>query len=177
MGFCAKRRRWRFDPQGSGYRGEARQSPALFGEFVLADANGPVSCRPAFQHYADLCDRYPPQRAAAFTGVPAQQIEDTAKLLYASRPVSYYHWAGVCQQGNATQTGRAIGLLYALTGSFDLPGGNVRFAVPPLNDILGFELLPAGQLEKTLGRDQRPLGPPGKGMDHQPGHGTGSSRI
>ncbi|MGB0129359.1 MAG: molybdopterin-dependent oxidoreductase, partial [Rhodocyclaceae bacterium] len=151
------------DPQSGGYRGEARQSPALFGEFVLADANGAVSCRPAFQHYADLCDRYPPQRVAALTGVPAQQIEETAKLLYESRPVSYYHWAGVCQQGNATQTGRAIGLLYALTGSFDLPGGNVRFAVPPLNDILGFELLPAGQLEKTLGRDQRPLGPPGKG--------------
>jgi anaerobic selenocysteine-containing dehydrogenase len=151
------------DPHAGAGASAASGRPALFGEFVLSDGKGRVACRPAFQHYADLCDRYPPHRAAALTGVPAQQIEDTARLLHESRPVSYYHWAGVCQQGDATQTGRAIGLLYALTGSFDQRGGNVRFATPPLNDVLGFELLPAGQLQKTLGRDRRPLGPPGKG--------------
>jgi anaerobic selenocysteine-containing dehydrogenase len=53
--------------------------------------------------------------------------------------------------------------LYALTGSFDAPGGNVRFAAPPLNDISGMELLPPGQLAKALGHDERPLGPPAKG--------------
>ena len=136
----------------------------LYGEFTLTDRDGTaVACRPAFQHYAELCNEYTPQRAAALTGVSVKQINETARLLFEARPVSYYHWAGVCQQGNATQTGRAISLLYALTGSFDAPGGNVRFATPPLNDIFGYDLLPPGQLGKALGQKQRPLGPPSKG--------------
>lgn len=149
---------------GSRDRGALPRCPALYGEFTLPDRAGePVVCRPAFQHYADLCDEYSPERAAALTGVSVKQINETARLLHESRPVSYYHWAGVCQQGNATQTGRAISLLYALTGSFDATGGNVRFATPPLNDILGYDLLPPGRLAKALGRQARPLGPPSKG--------------
>jgi anaerobic selenocysteine-containing dehydrogenase len=152
-----------FDRASGTFPGEVPRSPALFGEFVVSQGQSAVLCRPAFQHFADLCGSCPPERAAALTGVPARQIEATAKLLHTSRPVSYYHWAGVCQQGDATQAGRAIGLLYALTGSFDLPGGNVRFAVPPLNDVLGWEMLAPDHKEKTLGRGERPLGPPGKG--------------
>ena len=136
---------------------------ALAGNFAWAERKGVVRCSPAFQYYAELCAQYPPERAAAVTGVPARQIEETARLLYETRPVSYYHWAGVCQQGNATQTGRAISLLYALTGSYGAPGGNVQFPAPPVNDISGFDLIPPSQLAMALGRDERPLGPPGKG--------------
>jgi len=136
---------------------------ALIGEFAWVRRGGAVRCRPAFQYYAELCAQYPPKRAADLTGVPAHQIEETARLLWSARPVSYYHWAGVCQQGNATQTGRAISLLYALTGSYGAPGGNVQFAAPPVNDIAGYGLLPPGRLEKALGRGERPLGPPSKG--------------
>ena len=136
---------------------------ALAGDFAWAESKGVVRCSPAFQRYAELCAQYPPERAAALTGVPPDRIEETARLLYETRPVSYYHWAGICQQGNATQTGRAISLLYALTGSYGAPGGNVQFPTPPVNDISGFGLIPQSQLAKTLGRDERPLGPPSKG--------------
>jgi len=139
------------------------RSPALFGELAWLERGGTVCCRPAFQYYAELCAQYTPERAADLTGVLADQIEETARLLWSARPASYYHWAGVCQQGNATQTGRAISLLYALTGSYGEPGGNVQFAAPPVNDIAGYDLLPPGRLEKALGRDERPLGPPSKG--------------
>ena len=139
------------------------RSAALFAEFTWMGRGGAVKCRSAFKHYAELCAQYPPERAADLTGVRADQIEETARLLWAARPVSYYHWAGVCQQGNATQTGRAISLLYALTGSYGAPGGNVQFAAPPVNDIAGYDLLPPGRLEKALGRGERPLGPPSKG--------------
>ena len=152
-----------FDPTTGAYLGEPAQRLALRGAFVLHDGAGPVRCRPAFEHFAARCAEYPPERAAELTGVPAAQIRATAELLHHARPVSYYHWAGVCQQGQATQAGRAIGLLYALTGSFDAPGGNVRFATPPLNDVLGFDLLSATQLAKALGSEERPLGPPSKG--------------
>ena len=144
--------------------GASPRRSALYGEFTLTDRDGKTAgCRPAFQHYAELCAQFTPERAATLTGVSVKQINETARILFESRPVSYYHWAGVCQQGNATQTGRAISLLYALTGSFDAPGGNVRFATPQLNDIFGFDLLPLGQLAKTLGGSERPLGPPSKG--------------
>jgi anaerobic selenocysteine-containing dehydrogenase len=147
------------DPSHGGGPAMPPPGAALLGEFAWLGRG----YRPAFQHYADLCAQYPPERAAALTGVSAERIEETARLLWEARPVSYYHWAGVCQQGDATQAGRAIGLLYALTGSYCAPGGNVQFAAPPVNDIMGYDLLPSGQLEKTLGRDERPLGPPGKG--------------
>ena len=136
---------------------------ALAGGFAWTERKVVVRCHPAFQCYAELCAQYPPERAAALTGVSGDRIEETARLLYETRPVSYYHWAGICQQANATQTGRAISLLYALTGSYGAPGGNVQFPAPPVNDISGFDLIPQGQLAKALGRDERPLGPPSKG--------------
>jgi len=53
--------------------------------------------------------------------------------------------------------------LYALTGCYDAPGGNVFFIKPPVRNVMGGELLPPGQAAKALGLDARPLGPAGKG--------------
>jgi anaerobic selenocysteine-containing dehydrogenase len=73
--------------------------------------------------------------------------------------VAYYAWSGVEQQTNATQTARAIAQLYALTGSFDAPGGNVLFPSVPTANVGGEELLPAEQRARALGLPERPLGP------------------
>ena len=132
---------------------------ALFGEFEVATLQGPVTCRPAFDLYAALCREYAPERVAEICGVPAQQVEATARLLHESGPVSFYAWSGVGQNTNATQTSRAIFLLQTLTGSLDAPGGNVYFTKPRLNNIFGAELLPARQRTKALGAAERPLGP------------------
>jgi anaerobic selenocysteine-containing dehydrogenase len=128
--------------------------PLLLGSVRVGD----VTCRPAFDRYAALCREYPPERVAQITGVPAAQIVETARLLWERRPVSYFHWTGLEQHTNATQTVRAISLLYALTGSFDAPGGNVRPTRPPSNDLGALSLLPKGQLAKALGLRERPLG-------------------
>ena len=166
-----------FDPDSGPSLDVPPRSVALSGEFVFAAQSGAVRCRPAFQHYAELCAQYPPERAAALTGVPADQIEETARLLYEARPVSYYHWAGVCQQGSATQTGRAIGLLYALTGSFDAPGGNVRFPAPPVNDISGLDSASAGPTREGAGPLRTSAGTAGQGVDNEPGLCSGSPGI
>lgn len=158
-----RRRAVAYDPSLGDYLDEPPVSPALFGDLTLQDQGHPVPCRPAFAHFAERCALYPPERAAGCCGIPARRIRETARLLHESGPVSYFHWAGICQQADATQIGRAIGLLYALTGSLDAPGGNVRFAAPPLNDITGLDLLPPDRLQMTLGRTERPLGPPAKG--------------
>lgn len=147
-----------YDPQTRQYP-DPPGEVALFGEYEVATLQGPVKCRPAFDLYAALCREYPPARVAEICGVPAQQVEATARLLHENGPVSFYAWSGVGQNTNATQTSRAIFLLQTLTGSLDAPGGNVYFTKPRLNNIFGAELLPASQRAKALGAAERPLGP------------------
>ena len=147
-----------YDPENGSYSGD-NAGVALFGSFEIETAAGPVTCRPAFQHMADLCNRYGPEEVERLAGVPAEQVVRTARLLWESRPVGYMAWSGLEQQSNATQVARAIGLLYALTGNFDMKGGNRQFLAAPSADILGNEFLSAEQRGKTLGLERRPLGP------------------
>lgn len=147
-----------YDPKRGSYESPGAHL-ALFGQMEVTTAGGAIACRPAFQLAADVCRRHDPRTAARITGVRAEDIERTARTLWECRPVAYYAWSGVEQHSDATQIVRAIGQLYALTGSFDAPGGNVLFPSVPVNAIGGEELLPAVQRAKALGLSQRPLGP------------------
>jgi anaerobic selenocysteine-containing dehydrogenase len=147
-----------YDPATGGYAGEDPE-PALCGAFTIETLQGEVVCRPAFELTAEHCRRYPPQRVAAICGVGGDQVDNAARLLWEARPVAYYAWSGVEMQTNATQIARAIAQLYTLTGSFDAPGGNVRFQAAPTADVEGGELLPDGQRARALGLPERPLGP------------------
>jgi anaerobic selenocysteine-containing dehydrogenase len=138
---------------------EALDHSALFGEFTIETHNGPLHCRPAFDLYAQECRRYSAEEVEQVTGISRQQLIDTAALLHHSRPLSYYTWTGTAQHDNAAKTGRAIALLYALSGNLHAPGGNVIFSKPPINNLFGLELLSDGQRAKCLGVEQRPLGP------------------
>jgi len=151
-----------YDPTTVSY--ESRDGElALFGQYELVTAAGPVACRPAFDLYAALCRRYPPEVVEEITWVPSHQVREAARLLFTARPVSSFTWNGVEQHTNATQSSRAIALLYALTGNFDAPGGNVLFAKVPTPDFSGGEYLAPAQRAKALGFAARPLGPPQTG--------------
>ena len=147
-----------YDPASGGYEGDDPQ-PALLGTFTIETRQGEVACRPAFALTAELCRRYPPERVEAICGIERDQIEATARMLWEARPVAYYAWSGVEMQTNATQIARAIAQLYALTGSFDVKGGNVLFAAVPAANVEGYELLPAEKRAQALGLPERPLGP------------------
>jgi anaerobic selenocysteine-containing dehydrogenase len=147
-----------YDPKAARYETPVREL-LLLGSVTCATPRGPVSCRPAFERYAALCREYSPGRVEDITGVPAAQIAETARLLWQRRPVCYFHWTGLEQHTNATQSVRAISLLYALTGSFDVPGGNLRVSRPAANDLGGRSLLSEAERAKTLGFPERPLGP------------------
>jgi len=147
-----------YDPATGRYEGE-RPEPALFGTFTLETTQGNVACRPAFDLAAELCGRYPPERVAELCGIEPGRTEAAARMLWEARPVAYYAWSGVEMQTNSTQIARAIAQLYALTGSFDAPGGNVLFAAVPRADVEGGELLASGQRARALGLPDRPLGP------------------
>ena len=131
----------------------------LEGEATVRTVDATIECRTVFDHFVDLCRRYSPERTESITGVGARQIEATARLLWERRPVCYYAWSGVGQHTNATQTDRAISVLYALTGCLDAPGGNVQLEKVPSNDVSGSELVGDAQRAKTIGIERRPLGP------------------
>ena len=154
----AKGRPLLYDPAFGRYEGDTAEL-ALFGEFPIETVQGRVACRPAFDLMAECCGQYTPERVEAICGISHNQTERSAQMLWEARPVAYYAWSGVEQQTNATQTARAIAQLYALTGSFDAPGGNVLFPSVPTANVGGEELLPAEQRARALGLPERPLGP------------------
>lgn len=144
-----------YQPAEGRYRG----TPALSGSYTVETADGPVTCRPVLDLVRSLCDEYPPHVAERITGVPADAITATARTLAEARPTAFYFWSGVEQQTGVTQFARAMGLLYALIGDFDRPGGNVAFGSPAQGEIGGDDLLPRAQRAKAIGRADRPAGP------------------
>src|SRR5262249_28336174 len=147
-----------YDTVTGRFDGDSRNL-ALHGEVRVPTARGEVLCHPAFELYATLCGRYPPEVVEATCWIPRAQIEEAARLLWHARPVSYYAWSGHEHHANVTQTARAMSLLYALTGSFDKAGGNVLFTAPPAAPIAGQELPAARQMAPAVGVAAHPLGP------------------
>jgi anaerobic selenocysteine-containing dehydrogenase len=136
---------------------------AISGELVVDTREGPIRCRPAFELFAARCCAMSPEDAAAVSGVEPDAIREAARLLWHHHPVAHYTWTGLEQHTNATQTGRAIAILHALTGSIDVPGGNMHYPQVPVNDVSGVEFRDPKQWQKALGLSERPLGPAAQG--------------
>jgi anaerobic selenocysteine-containing dehydrogenase len=147
-----------YDPAAGRYQAPGGHL-ALRGEYKVATVDGTVSCRPVFDRYAELCKRYSPEVIEATCWIPPGQLEQAARTIWQSRPVSYYAWSGHEHHANSTETARAMAMLYALTGSFDVAGGNVLFAAVPAASIAGEELPAARRIVPAIGFNERPLGP------------------
>ena len=147
------------DPAAGGCDVEDHDRLALTGAFEVSTTAGTVVCRTAFDLVAEQCRALRPTVAEDVTGVPAAEIERAAQVLWDHRPVAFYTWSGLEQHSGTTQIIRAINVLYALTGCFDAPGGNVLFTPVPTNPVGGAELLDREQAAKAIGVTDRPLGP------------------
>ena len=132
---------------------------ALEGEYLITTGQGQVLCRPVFELYSAMCGRYSPDVIQEVCWIDPEQLENAARMIWQSRPVSYYAWSGHEQHTNTTQTARAISILYALTGCFDALGGNVVLPSVPVNSITGEDLPNARRMPPALGLSERPLGP------------------
>ncbi|HUK40438.1 MAG TPA: molybdopterin-dependent oxidoreductase, partial [Candidatus Acidoferrales bacterium] len=151
-----------YDP-ATGNLAEPSARAALLGEYrVRSKDGGEIPCRPIFAELAKLAARYRPEPSESITHVPSAKVREAARLLAANRPLSIYMYNGVGQHTNATQTNRAIAVLYALLGDFDQPGGNVVFPKAPMNVVSGKEFLPKEAAAQRIGRERKPLGPPAK---------------
>lgn len=136
---------------------------AVAGERLVATRSGSIRCTPAFEHYRRTCSSWPSARSAEVCGIPASEIVALADDLAQAESVCYAAWSGVAQHADATQTERAIATLYALTGSFDAPGGNVVFPAPPAQAVTSPDQIAPHQRSRALGIDEFPLGPPAQG--------------
>lgn len=137
---------------------------ALNASTTVETRDGPVQCSTAFARYANTAAQYPLERVTQETGIPRDQIEAATKALIRAASVCYYTWTGTAQQGNATQTDRALAMLMSMKGCYDSPGGNVAFSKHRSNFPGDFSLLSSAQRAKALGLEERPLGPPAQGM-------------
>jgi anaerobic selenocysteine-containing dehydrogenase len=146
-----------YEPATGRYQREDA-APALEGAYTISTETGDVQCHPAFELYVRLCRRHTPEAVEATCWIGRDQLEQTARVLWESGPVSYYAWSGHEHHANTTQTARAMSLLYALTGSFDTEGGNVLFPVIPNAAVTGEDLPAAKQMKPALGLAERPLG-------------------
>jgi anaerobic selenocysteine-containing dehydrogenase len=146
-----------YDPATGRYEADD-ENLALEGEHRVATPHGDVVCRPAFDLYASMCRPYSSEAVESICWIPKEQLEEAARLIWNARPTSYYAWSGHEQHANVTQTARAMSLLYALTGCFDAPGGNVLMPAPSSAAITGEDLPAAKRMAPALGLAERPLG-------------------
>lgn len=136
---------------------------ALRGTFDIDTADGRIRCHPAFELLEREAAIYTPAHVSELTSIPAETIIAAARLIGSSKRIAYHAWSGVGQHTNATQTERAMAVLYALTGCFDKTGGNRLYPKLPVNAISDLAQLAPEQRKKALGLAERPLGPPAHG--------------
>jgi thiosulfate reductase / polysulfide reductase chain A len=121
-----------------------------------------------FDALSERAAQFPPQRAAALTGVPADKIIQAARF-YADGPSSFVSGHGIDAASNGVQTFRAFHCLVAISGNVDRVGGNRRSKRPPgfltYMDLLHDKRfrLPEAVERQTIGADRFPLwaGPTG----------------
>lgn len=122
-----------------------------------------LSCRPVFELLSCATGSYDAETVERLTGVPPVALKAAAELIRSDKRISYHAWTGIGQHSNATQTERAVATLYALTGSFDLIGGNRVRRGPYYRPVNALEKLTEKQFSKTLGAEMRPIGPASMG--------------
>ena len=78
-----------------------------------------------FEEYKEYVREFTPERVSVITGIPAEDIIETARIIAQGRTAIYTNSCAVVHCTNGVQNQRAEFLLLALTGNIDVPGGNL----------------------------------------------------
>jgi len=119
-----------WDSERVGYR-SLRVKPALEGSYEISLADGKrISCKTVWTLFCDEVNKYPLDRVAEITWVPAEKILEAARFYAKSKPASIHWGVPIDMTPAITPTAQAITNLWCITGNLDVPGGNVisRFA-------------------------------------------------
>lgn len=111
-----------------------------------------------FEALAERVQSYPPHQVAQWTGIPADDIVQGARLYAAHRPASLNPSLPIGMGRNALNWTRAMACLIAICGNLDVPGGN-SLAGPSsdfitMKDICDYDVLAPKQRAKRLGADR-----------------------
>ncbi|MBW1721282.1 MAG: molybdopterin-dependent oxidoreductase [Deltaproteobacteria bacterium] len=83
-----------------------------------------------FDELAREIEKYPPERMAEVTWVPADTIREAARLYAGARPAAI-QWGNAIEQNIHTfDSVRALLCLMAISGNLDVPGGNIQANEP-----------------------------------------------
>ena len=76
-----------------------------------------------FDRLARRAAEYPPEKVEKITWIPAEKIRSAARLFAKTKPATLEWGVALEHTPNCLQTVRAVGLLPAITGNIDIPGG------------------------------------------------------
>jgi anaerobic selenocysteine-containing dehydrogenase len=103
-----------------------------------------------FEGLRSRCAEYSARLVSEITWVPEEALVKAARLIAAVKPLSLEWGCAIEQSVNAIQTCRAIFMLPALTGNYDVPGGFVEsMEIAPSADILA-DRLPEDMIRKCI---------------------------
>ncbi|MDA3833158.1 MAG: molybdopterin-dependent oxidoreductase, partial [Spirochaetales bacterium] len=92
----------------------------------LADRDFIANYTFGYEEYAQYVQEFTPEKGASITGVPADKIKQAARLYAKTKPAAIMSSAApVVHHTNGVQNYRAVFSLIALTGNFDIAGGNL----------------------------------------------------
>ena len=96
-----------------------------------------------FEQLRKRCAEYDIDRVSRITCLDASLIREAAHLIASIKPLSLEWGCAIEQSTNAIQTCRAIFMIPAITGNYDIPGGFVEsMEIAPTADILLDRLSP-----------------------------------
>ena len=106
-------------------------------------------------------EEFPLERVEKITGISADLIREAARM-YATNTPGVIPWTVVTdQQKNSTSALRCQGILRALTGNLNVPGGDVIFSLNPLiiseSEMELHEVLPQDKKDLQLGAEAHPV--------------------
>lgn len=103
-----------------------------------------------FEDLKERAKEYPLEKVAAITGIPADEIVKAVHLMASIKPLALEWGTAVEQTENSLQTCRAIYMIPALTGNWDVPGGFVASKEIAPTAYPMFEALSKEQSDKLL---------------------------
>lgn len=80
-----------------------------------------------FNELENHVKQFTPEWAEKITGIPKEKIIEVTRVYATTKPGLNHDGNGLDQHPNVIQTVRTLGILSAITGNVDVPGGNVFF--------------------------------------------------
>ena len=103
-----------------------------------------------FEKLRERCRSYPPVVVSEICRIPAEKIRQAARLIASIKPLSLEWGCALEQTSNSFQACRAVFMIPAVTGNWDIPGGFVASKeIAPSADLL-FDRLSEEQASKIL---------------------------